>query len=119
MPGFDRTGPQGGGSMTGGGRGFCNPAGAQGPLGRGRGFGGGRGFGRGYGPGRGYGRGYGGQDVYPASRGYSGPGYGPQPYSMAPSEEINLLRAETDAIKGSLDEIKRRLAELQKEPQGE
>jgi hypothetical protein len=38
---------------------------------------------------------------------------------MAPSEEINMLRAETDAIKGSLDEIKRRLAELQKEPRGE
>ncbi len=113
MPGFDRTGPQGGGSMTGGGRGFCNPAGAQSPLGRGRGFGGGRGFGRGYG------RGYGAQGVYPASRGYSGPGYGPQPYSMGTSEEINVLRAEPDAIKGSLDEIKRRLAELQKEPQGE
>jgi len=105
--------------MTGGGRGFCNPAGAQYPLERGRGFGGGRGFGRGYGPGRGYGRGYGVQGVYPASRGYYGPGYGPQPYSMAPSEEINVLRAETDAIKGSLDEIKRRLAELQKESQGE
>lgn len=105
--------------MTGGGRGFCNPAGVQNPLGRGLGFGGGRGFGRGYGPCRGYGRGYGAQDVFPASRGYSGPEYGPQPYSMAPSEEINVLRAETEAIKGSLDEIKRRLAELQKGPQGE
>ena len=115
MPGFDRTGPQGEGPMTGGGRGFCNPAGAQYPLGRGRGFGGGRGLGRGYGPGRGYGQ----RGVNPAPRGYYGPGYGPQPYSMAPSEEINALRAETDAIKGSLDEIKRRLAELQKGPQGE
>ena len=26
MPGFDGTGPMGAGSMTGGGRGFCNPA---------------------------------------------------------------------------------------------
>ena len=119
MPGFDRTGPQGGGPMTGGGRGFCNPAGVQYPLGRGRGFGGGRGFGRGYGAGRGYGRGSGAQDVYPASRSYYGPGYGPQPYSMGTSEEINVLRAETDAIKVSLDKIKRRLAELQKEPTGE
>ena len=105
--------------MTGGGRGLCNPAGAQYPLGRGRGLGGGRGFGRGYGPGRGYGRGYGAQGVYPASRGYYGAGYDPQPYSMASSEEINALRTETEAIKGGLDEIKRRLAELQREPRGE
>ena len=27
MPGFDGTGPRGMGPMTGGGRGFCNPAG--------------------------------------------------------------------------------------------
>jgi hypothetical protein len=28
MPGFDGTGPMGMGPMTGGGRGYCNPAGA-------------------------------------------------------------------------------------------
>jgi len=29
MPGFDGTGPQGRGPMTGGGRGFCNPYGTR------------------------------------------------------------------------------------------
>ena len=65
MPGFDRTGPMGGGPMTGGARGRCNPASAAttpafvggSRYGRGlamrRGFMGGRGFGQGRGCGRG------------------------------------------------------------------
>ena len=65
MPGFDGTGPNGMGSMTGGGRGFCaiplqdvqnRPFGV-GFYGRGRGFG--RGLGRGFGRGRGRGFGMG------------------------------------------------------------
>lgn len=99
--------------MTGGGRGLCNPAGARYPLGRGRGAGAGRGFGRGYGygPGRGYGRAYRFRGVDPLAGDY----YGPEPFSTAPFEEINTLRAETEAIKGSLEEIKQRLAEIQKD----
>ncbi|MBW1735637.1 MAG: DUF5320 domain-containing protein [Deltaproteobacteria bacterium] len=118
MPGFDRTGPEGRGPMTGGGRGLCAPARAGYAGGFGRRPAGGRGFGRGYGLGRGYGRGYRAQgflDPYP--RGFYGQGYGAGPYPTAPQEEISALRAETDAIKESLDEIKRRLAELQKTPQ--
>jgi hypothetical protein len=56
MPGFDRTGPMGAGSMTGGARGLCNPANAgynarftQGSN-YGRGLGLRRGFRGGYGP---------------------------------------------------------------------
>jgi len=53
MPGFDGTGPMGAGPMTGGARGFCNPAYAgYGPADD-RGFGYGRGCGRGMGRGRG------------------------------------------------------------------
>ena len=70
MPGLDRTGPQGMGSMTGRGMGLCGsrggaptsgqvPPGGFGWQGWGRGFGGGRGFGRGMGWGRGWGRGFG------------------------------------------------------------
>jgi hypothetical protein len=87
MPGFDRTGPMGGGPMTGWGRGYCGgyrgeygpyPDGYYGNRGAGfgrkfrrwLGFGRGRGFGRGYavgfGRGRGFGRGYGSRNVYPA-----------------------------------------------------
>jgi hypothetical protein len=32
MPGFDRTGPEGRGPMTGGGRGWCHPATGYGPT---------------------------------------------------------------------------------------
>jgi hypothetical protein len=50
MPGFDGTGPAGGGPMTGDGRGYCNPGVSYGP-GRSRP---GRSVGSGYGRGRGY-----------------------------------------------------------------
>ena len=87
MPGFDGTGPMGGGSMTGWGRGYCYAlaGGAFGPVyGRGRGYA--RGFGRGlaqvgfrrgFGPGwgRGYGRGFGRRQLYPPSGGWYGPAY--------------------------------------------
>ena len=84
MPRFDGTGPAGMGSMTGGGRGYCNPSqAAYGPApawGRGYsstsyglGFVRGRGFGRGFRPGyrmgRGYGRGFGQRGAYPARGG--------------------------------------------------
>jgi len=67
MPGFDRTGPEGQGPMTGRGLGRCNPDNEFNEeddirfgrgWGRGRGLGRGRGFGRGFGGG--YGRGFGG-----------------------------------------------------------
>ena len=127
MPGFDGTGPMGAGPMTGGGRGYCNPAGAvfRRPFGEGfwygRGFGRGRGFGAGfgagYGRGRGYGRGFGYGLSYPVRGGWYGPAYGayPTPYPMEPSEEISMLRAEADAMKAGLDEIRRRIEELEKE----
>ena len=117
----------GAGPMTGGGRGYCNPAGAvyRPALGQGyrygRGFGWGRGFGAGfgagYGRGRGYGRGFGYAMPYPASAGWYGPAYGnPYAYStpMEPTDEINMLRSEADAMKSGLDEIKRRIEELEK-----
>ena len=92
-----------------------------GPFGQGlwygRGFGRGRGFGAGYGRGRGYGRGFGYGLPYPVRGGWYGPAYAanPYPYPMESSEEINMLRAEADAMKNGLDEIKRRIEELEKE----
>lgn len=48
MPGFDRTGPQGQGPMTGGGRGRCATTAQGAGFGRGYGQGKGRGFRRGF-----------------------------------------------------------------------
>ncbi len=115
MPGFDRTGPMGSGPMTGGGRGRCNPAMAgnipayAGGYGYGCGLGLRRGFRGGYGPGagrrRGVGRGYG---WYP-------PAAGPV-YSMGAAGEIDMLKAEADYMKKSLDAINKRIGELSEKP---
>ncbi len=60
MPGFNGTGPNGRGSMTGRGMGRCNDGGNRAPgfAGRGLGRGAGRGLGRGAGQGLGRGFGY-------------------------------------------------------------
>ena len=115
MPGFDRTGPLGAGSMTGGARGRCNPATAgnipayAGDYGYGLGLGLRRGFRGGYGPGQGRGRGYG--------RGYGGyPPAVPPVYSMSAADEMDTLKADADYLKKSLDAINRRIEELGKKP---
>ena len=99
MPGFDGTGPQGLGPMTGGARGYCTPAGA--------------GYGFSYGRGFGFGR---GRDYYPAG-GWNGPvAYGATygtPYAMKPEDEINMLRDEAGAIKNELDAINKRIEDLE------
>jgi hypothetical protein len=111
MPRFDGTGPMGAGSMTGGARGFCNPAasGYPRPFGRGMGFG--RGSRGGYGPGmgmrRGFGRGFGGCRWYPPA---SGPAY-----PADPAAEINMLKVQADSMQNTLDAINRRMAQLQEE----
>lgn len=122
MPGFDGTGPMGAGPMTGGAKGFCNPAytGYGGGYGYGRGFGRGRGFrgrfGAGPGSGRGFGRGFGPRAFYPMWGSGYGLAYGPvygNPYGMSPQEELQMLRGEADAIKNDLEAISRRIQELE------
>ncbi|MBC2711385.1 MAG: DUF5320 domain-containing protein [Desulfosarcina sp.] len=111
MPGFDRSGPMGAGSMTGGRRGPCGQSGvvtdpsAYGGFGYGRGLGFRRGAGRGSGPGRGGGRGFG--------RGFYGypPRY-PVDYSMGRTEEMDMLKAEANAMKKSLEAVQKRIEEL-------
>ena len=115
MPGFNRTGPMGAGPMTGGARGFCNPANAgyQTPVYGGLGYGRGGGFGRGFragmggGFGRGYGRGYG--------RGFMGnhPAYA-APYAMDSSSELDMLKSQADSFRTALDSIQQRIADLEK-----
>ncbi len=121
MPGFDGTGPQGMGPMTGGARGFCNPNSAYRPVygggfGMGRGFRGG--FGGGFGRGRGYGRGFGRRGAYQPY----GAWYGPAdpyraPYAMKAEDELNILKNEASAIKNDLDEINKRIQEIESQSQ--
>ncbi|MDZ7698758.1 MAG: DUF5320 domain-containing protein [Deltaproteobacteria bacterium] len=113
MPGFDRTGPQGAGPMTGGARGYCNPATAGYVPRYGMRQGYGRGLGRGRGFGAGYGRGF-------RTRGYGAgpvmtppPAYAPPP--MDSTQELSMLKSEADGLKRALDDIHRRIDELETE----
>jgi hypothetical protein len=104
--------------MTGGARGRCNPATARtipayaGGYGYRRGLELRRGFRGGFGPDAsmqcGYGRGYG---WYP-------PVAGPV-YQAAAADEIDMLKAEADYLKKSLDEIDARIDALEKKPAAE
>jgi hypothetical protein len=107
MPGGDGTGPRGMGPMTGRGAGYC--AGFPGPgylagprRGVGFGFGGGRGRGNWFRPDWGP---YGGVER----------GYYPYPYRRTREEEIELLRADAQYLRETLDEIVKRIEELEQE----
>ena len=110
MPGLDRTGPVGAGSMTGGGRGLCGPGGLSRPSAHGGiRMGGGRGFGRGLRRGRGfdrdfgYGRGFGSSE----NRFFS---------NVSPAGELEMLKNDAENLKKDLDTIGKRIVELEKAP---
>ena len=133
MPRGDRTGPAGFGPMTGRGLGYCagydTPGYTKGPgMGLGRGWGRGGGYGRGLAWRRGGGRGFGG------SWGYGTPMYGPPvvpptaymppPTYMPPTtpetqvamlkQEKDYLESEMENIKNVLNDISKRIGELEK-----
>ena len=107
MPGFDRTGPQGMGPMTGGARGMCNPSGTdrQTFYGYGRGMAfrrGGRGGFRRF---RSPGWGFGGRVVPQGTKGYA----------YSPSSELEMRKAEAESVRSDLEAINQRIAELEKQ----
>jgi len=109
MPGFNGTGPAGAGPMTGGGRGYCTGVDSGFQPGYGR-----QGFGRGYGAGRGrgYRRGFRATGAYPM-------GNAPQynvPDNMNSVDELRMLRAQADQIRSALDNIQKRMDELNPTP---
>ena len=112
MPGGDRTGPLGRGSMTGRGAGYC--AGYSGP-----GFGNlipGRGF-WGRGGRRSWFRGWGWPGRRRAAMGYPTAGLGLPDMSPAPAmtkeQELDALKGQAEYFEGALGEIKKRLEELE------
>ncbi|HUX08854.1 MAG TPA: DUF5320 domain-containing protein [Acidobacteriota bacterium] len=122
MPGGDRTGPMGMGPRTGRAAGYCAGYDAPGyanPIG---GRWGGRGF---YGGGRGGGRGWRNRFYATglpgwARQGWQHAGWAPPYYSPTPPEytvenELNTLKAQAEYYGEALDDINRRMVELEKE----
>ncbi len=129
MPRGDRTGPWGRGPMTGRAAGYCagysvpgyaNPIPGRGGWGRGFGFGWGRGGGRGFGWGRGRGFGWGA----PA---WGAPAYGDMPYgppygapyapAYSPEQELTALKDDAKYFEDALQDIKKRIDELETGPE--
>ena len=111
MPGFDGTGPVGGGSMTGWGRGYCNPGASYG-LERSWSR---RGAGFGYGRGRGY------RHIFRETglpRWARRPMHWPTPYRepvYSKEDEIRMLKAQAESLKDDLNYIEGRMNELEAE----
>ena len=120
MPGGDRTGPAGSGPMTGRAAGFCagygmpgymNPAGGRGFWGGGRGRGFGRSGGRGW---RNWFNATGLPDWQRAGMGY--PAYGaPVAATVSGEQELAALKNQAEYFEGALEDIKKRLEELQRQ----
>lgn len=104
MPGFNRTGPQGFGPMTGRGRGLC--AGFAKPFGFGRG--------RALRGGRGLGRGPAGQYDW-----QFGETTGEDARLLTPEEERRLLKADRNRLKAQLAQTEERLREIGREVKSE
>lgn len=103
--------------MTGWGRGFCGSE-TRASYGRGgRGFGGQRGLAGWFG--RGYGRGFGWGGALPRRAGAYGPPYAGSysyPYEENPAREMDVLKSEAESLKARMEEISRRIQELEKPP---
>jgi len=115
MPRGDGTGPAGMGPMTGRAAGYCagyqmpgfmNPMGCRGGFrGRGRGFGGGRGWRNRY-----HATGVPGWAAAP----YGYPAWGPVEPNITPEQELAGLKEQAQYFKDALDEIGKRIGELEK-----
>jgi len=91
MPGFDGTGPNGMGPMTGGGRGFCNPWGGS-PR----------------------------QYTFPRQASYAFPRYGAYGYRpftprVTREQELEFLKGQAEALRDELKEIETEIGRLSAE----
>jgi len=111
MPGFDGTGPAGGGPMTGWARGYCNPGAS---YGFGRSWSG-RGGGFGYSRGRGYRHMFWETGLPRWARrrsDWSSPG---RELYYSREDEVRMLKEEAEALKDDLMTIERRMKDLEAE----
>jgi len=108
MPGGDRTGPMGMGPRTGRGAGFCAGLGVPGFMNRG--FGGGFGGGRG---GRGGGRGRRNMFYATGLTGWQRATMDTPTAAPTVEAERHSPQDEVESLRSQLDEVKRRLAELE------
>ena len=88
MPGFDGTGPNGMGPMTGGGRGFCSPWG----VGRGR-------------------------YVFPRQANYAFPRYGAYSFTpftpqMSREQELDYIKSQAEALRNELNALEAEIGKL-------
>lgn len=113
MPGFDGRGPMGLGPMTGGGRGFCNPAAYGAGVWCRRGLRPGSGRGLALGRGRGFGSGR----VPDYRNAVMPPAYCPagwnQHYTPNPQDEVAALRREAELLQRDLEAVNSRISELE------
>ena len=126
MPGGDRTGPAGQGPMTGRAAGYCagysvpgfvNPIPGHGFWGQGRGGGRGR-RNRYYAMGLpGWARGVHGRPAFSNAMSYGGVAPYTPPYTptVTKEQELDALKAQADYFENTLDEIKKRVEELDAE----
>lgn len=118
MPFGDRTGPMGAGPMTGRGAGYCGGSPVPGYMNRG--FGGG-GFGRGRGGGRGWQNWRRATGLTGWQRGWMPGAWGApyaQPYAppaAAGTGELDALHEQADYLAGTLEEVKKRIDQLEKQ----
>ena len=119
MPGFDGTGPQGLGPMTGGGRGFCalpagaaaRPAGAFGAGAVGYGMGRGR-----RGGGRGYRNWFYATGMPGWARAQAGmPAFGGANFSASVADEKAFLKQRADYLKSELEALEVRIKSLEED----
>jgi len=112
MPYGDRTGPNGFGSRTGRGAGFCNGFNAPGYANRGNG-------GFGYGRGGGYGRGRGNNTLWNAGfhfvRNLFQTPQPPQSYqpNYYPEDELNILKEQLNQLTDASKQIQNRIEQLE------
>jgi len=114
MPGLDGTGPLGMGPMTGRGMGYCTgymPAQGRWPFGRGAG--------RGAFCGRGRGRGW--RNMYYATglTGWQRAAVGYPPVAPSREQELEALKRQSEYLESSLEEVRKRIEELESKQKDE
>ncbi len=122
MPFGDRTGPWGGGPMTGRAAGYCAGFGTPGYMNPHPGYGMGRGWGRGFGGGgRGWRHRFWATGLPGRARGGMAPGWDMEPHTLpytpefSPEQEIKVLRAQAKQMEQTLNEMRKHIVDLEAE----